>query len=64
MSLDFNTDQYKTYIIQLRKQTSHELPGPFRRFSTLVWQNACKNTVRCAMVCDVYFPLPKILQLY
>ena len=31
------------------------------RCSTPVWQNACVNAVRCAMVCDVYFPFPKIL---
>ena len=35
--------------------------GHFRQFSTPVWQNACVNAVRCAMVCDVYFPFPKIL---
>ena len=38
-----------------------EEPGPFRRFSTHVWQNACANTVMRAMVCDVYFPFSKIL---
>ena len=37
------------------------IPGPFRRFSTRVWQNARVNTVRRAMVCDVYSPFPKIL---
>ena len=31
------------------------MPGAFRRFSTCVWQNARANTVRRAMVCDVYF---------
>ena len=35
--------------------------GPFRRFSTHVWQNARANVVRCAMVCDVYFPFSKTL---
>ena len=35
--------------------------GPFRRFSTLVWQNACANTVRRAMVCDAYVPFSKTL---
>ena len=29
--------------------------GNFRRFSTRVWQNACVNTVRRAMVYYVYF---------
>ena len=37
------------------------LPGPFRRFSTRVWQNARANTVGRAMVCDVYFPFSKTL---
>ena len=36
-------------------------PGPFRKFSTRMWQNACANTVRRAMVCDVYFPFSKFL---
>ena len=31
--------------------------GPFTRFSTCVLQNACVNTARHAMVCNVYFPL-------
>ena len=35
--------------------------GHFRRFSTHIWQNACANTVRHALVCDVYFPFSKIL---
>ena len=30
-------------------------PSPFRRFSTRVWQNARANTVKLAMVCDMYF---------
>ena len=38
--------------------------GPFRRFPTRVWQNARVNIVRRVMVCDVYLPFPKILQLY
>ena len=38
--------------------------GPFRRFLMRVWQNACVDTARCAMVCDVYFPFSKIVQLY
>ena len=29
-----------------------------------VWQNTHTNTVKCVMVCNVYFPFPKILQLY
>ena len=33
-----------------------EITGPFRRFSRHMWQNTCVNTVRRAMVCDVYFP--------
>ena len=36
------------------------LPGPFRGFSTSVWQNAQANTVWHAMVCNIYFPFPKI----
>ena len=40
------------------------LAGPFRRFPTSVWQNARVNIVRRAMVCHVYFPFPKILELY
>ena len=35
--------------------------GPFRRFSMCVWQNTCANSVRRAMVCDVYFPFSKTL---
>ena len=35
--------------------------GSFRRFSICVWQNACINTVRRAMVCNVYFPFCQIL---
>ena len=35
--------------------------GPFRRFSTRVWQNAHANTVRRAIVCDFYFPFSKTL---
>ena len=38
-----------------------EFTGPFRRFSVRVWLNAFVNTVRHAMVCDVYFPFSKIL---
>ena len=33
----------------------------FRRFPTRMWQNTRINIVRRAMVCDVYFPFPKIL---
>ena len=45
--------------------TSREIfhPGhadPFRRFSTRVWQNPCVNTVRHAIVCNVYFSFSKI----
>ena len=40
------------------------ISGPFRGFSMRVWQNAHVNTVRDAMVCKVYFPFSKILQLY
>ena len=29
--------------------------GPFRTFSTRVWQNARLNTVRRVMVCDLHF---------
>ena len=29
-----------------------------------MWQNAHVNTVRRAMMCDVYFPFPKISLLY
>ena len=34
---------------------------PFERFSLHVWQNTHVNTVRCAIVCHVYFSFPKIL---
>ena len=34
--------------------------GPFRRFSTCMWQNVHVNTIRHVMVCNVYFPFPKI----
>ena len=33
----------------------YDLSGPSRRFSMRMWQNTCINTVRCVMVCDVYF---------
>ena len=36
------------------------LLGPFR-FSTCMWQNARVNTVRGAMLCNVYFSFSKIL---
>ena len=39
------------------------ISGPFRRFSTPVWQNAPANIVRRAMVCNVYFPFLKIITL-
>ena len=29
-----------------------------------MWQNTHANTGKCAMVCNVYFPFPKISQLY
>ena len=35
--------------------------GPFRRFSTRLCQNACINTIRRAMVYNVYFSFSKIL---
>ena len=35
--------------------------GPFKRFLTCMSENAHANAVRCAMVCDVYFPFTKIL---
>ena len=35
----------------------------FKRFSTPMWQSACVDTVRGAMVCDVYFPFSKNLNL-
>ena len=38
--------------------------GPFWRFSTCAWQNACVNSVRSAMVCDVYISLSKIERIY
>ena len=37
------------------------LTGPLVRFSTPMWQNVCLNTVRHDIVCNVYFPFPKIL---
>ena len=36
------------------------LSGPFRRFSTSIWQNARLNTISRAMVCDMYFSFFKI----
>ena len=44
--------------------TSTYHTGPLRRFSTRVLQNAPINTIKRAMVCDVNFPFPKVLQLY
>ena len=35
--------------------------GPFRSFSTGMWQNVQVNTIRQAMVCYVYFSISKIL---
>ena len=40
------------------------LAGPLERFSMRVWQNARVNNVRRAIMCDVYFPFLKILELY
>ena len=37
---------------------------PFRRFSPHMGENAHVNTVRCTMVCDVYFFFPKTLWIY
>ena len=42
-------------------ETDSGSSGLFRRFPTHIWQNARLNIVRRAMVCDVYFPFPKIL---
>ena len=36
------------------------ISGPFRRFSTRMWQKAHRNTVRHAIVCDVYFWFSKV----
>ena len=38
-----------------------DVEGPFKRFSTRVWQNARANTARRAMLCDVYFSFSRIL---
>ena len=40
---------------------SYNATGPFSRFLACVWQNARINTARRAMMCDVFFPSPKIL---
>ena len=37
-----------------KKQYIHDIAGPFRRFSTQLWQKACINAIRCVMVCYVY----------
>ena len=56
---------FKSYVLlfqsdkPLTKYTTNK--HPFRRFSTHVWQNARVNTVRRAMVCDVFSPFPKIV---
>ena len=39
----------------------HDIVDPFRRFSTRGWQNVHTNTVRLAMMCNVYFSFSKIL---
>ena len=49
-----------------KKWTQHYaavLSDPFWRFSSRVLQSARVNAVRCAMVCDAYFPFPKVLYL-
>ena len=49
-----------SYFVYLLHVVTHP-SGPFRGFSMRVWQNACVNTVRHAVVCDVFFPFSKIL---
>ena len=56
----FETKPLKLSLIK-NYDSSDKNAGPFRRFPTYVWQNAHVNIVRHAMVCDVYFPFPKIL---
>ena len=51
----------ETYLMPMTLLcTIFAIPGPFR-FSTPVWQSAPGNTVRCAMVCEDYFPFSKIV---
>ena len=38
--------------------------GPFKRFSTCLLQNVCVNSIKCAMVCNIYFYFSKILHLH
>ena len=53
---------HKNYVHNLCAQI-HTKCRPFQKIF-----NACgkihTNTVKCVMVCNVYFPFPKILQLY
>ena len=49
------------HLIEVSSKPAMNKSGPFGRFSTRVWQKACVNTVRHEMVCDVYFPFPKVL---
>ena len=37
--------------------------GSSRKFSIHMWQNACVNNVRHAMVCDVHFSFSETLTL-
>ena len=56
----------ETSVLPWRKQSvryvCNQSKGPFRRFSMCVWQIAHTNTVRRAMVCNVYFPFSKIFK--
>ena len=46
---------------QFHEDEIGDVAGPFKRFSTRVWRNARANTVRCAMLRDVYFSFSETL---
>ena len=55
-----------SFLIRIEESTEKKLFSSYGqallwRFSTCVSQNAHVNTARCAMMCDMQFPFPKIL---
>ena len=49
------------WLVKVKEDKTKACSGSFRRFSMRVRQNACTNSVRCAMVYDEYFSFSKIL---
>ena len=56
----FRNFNFHEVIKYLSRKQEIDLTGPFRKFSTRVWQNARVKNVRLAMMCDMYFSFSKI----